>query len=117
MRIDNGSDTGRLTGTSMAVNIQSKPFLIEHIYAYSFTIVWTGAPTGSIKLQASNDPTMDEASVAGWVDISSSTYAVAGAGNLLYNMPDIAYRWVRFTYTATAGAGTVTTFSWTLKGV
>lgn len=87
-------------------------------YSLVFSTPAGSTAAGSLTLQASNDALLDNPNVnitpdpnAVWVTVSGTTNAVAsGANTFLYNMSQVYYRFFRFTYTATSGTGTATTF-------
>lgn len=58
----------------------------------SFQLSWTGAPVGTVKLQASNDNVV-------FSDVTNSTVNVSGSGDVLYNLTDIGYLYIRPVYT------------------
>lgn len=59
---------------------------------------------GTLQLQASNDN--DEAT-ASWVDVASTTQAVANSEDHIYNINNAGYRYARFTWTYTSGTGNI----------
>lgn len=67
-----------------------------------------GTITGTLKVQACNDPgftTLNPpGSSANWVDIASQTVSVTGAGAFLIPKFDVSYMWVRAVYTKTTSA-------------
>lgn len=86
---------------SMAASFSSHEMAAEYYRpGFSIHLVYTGAPVGSLKLQASNDG-------ATWEDVASSTVAVSAASSTLYNLADQYYRLVRVVYTRTSGTGTI----------
>ncbi len=66
----------------------------------SFQFVWTGAATGSYKLEASNDG-------VNWSDIASATLAVTAASDGFINLSDCNSRYVRAVYTNATSTGVV----------
>jgi hypothetical protein len=91
--------------------LTSTPVRLESVDRYSIQAVYTGAPVGSLKLQASNDPlptgTGAAESVTNWTDITGSTEAVAAAGSSLWVDLAAVFQWVRVYYTKTSGTGTL----------
>lgn len=67
-----------------------------------------GTITGTLKVQACNDPGFTQlnppGSAANWVDIASQTVSVTGAGVFLIPKFDVTYMWVRVVYTKTTSA-------------
>lgn len=80
---------------------------------FSIAFVVTGTPTGTVKLQASNDPetntTVPLDTPINWVDITGSDATVTAAGEVLWDAHDIAYNYVRVIYTDTSGATSLAT--------
>ena len=78
---------------------------------------WTGIPTGTFKIQISNDivdentaRNQDPASnVVNWSDYTGSDTQVVGvAGNWLWMDKNVGYRWIRLVYTRISGSGFMT---------
>lgn len=117
MRVNNDA---YITSADMsAASITGAPINLESIYCYSIQIVVTGGPpTGTLKLQMSNDLGTDiiGTNITNWTDITGATIAVAAAGSFAFYVDAASYRWVRMVYTRTAGSGTLNARSNT-KGV
>lgn len=88
---------------------------LYQIFGYSIQVVFTGTPTGSFKLQASCDP-VPQSSAPGaetvfnpvnWTDVLNSSQSVSAAGNIIWNVADVMYNYVRVVYTDTS-SGTST---------
>lgn len=83
----------------MSGNIECTAALLTSIVLISFQCSWTGTPTGSIKLQASNDGVV-------YSDVSGSSINTGGApGDVLYNLSEIGYLYLRAVYTRVSGTG------------
>ena len=113
------SKTGLVTTnrilTDMSVTINGPAMCLEGSLHFSFQIKWTGTPTGTLKLQMSNDI---DATVTDWEDIPGSSVAIAGAaGQQVYNYSNAPFRWVRVVYTATSGSGTLSKALFSAKGI
>jgi hypothetical protein len=99
----------------MNTTINSQAMQLLNAVGYAIQIEFTGTPTGSFKLEASNDPVPKASQTFGvngvvtyapsdWTDISNSTIAVSAAGNIMYNYQAIpGYNYVRVVYTDTSG--------------
>lgn len=94
----------------MNTSSNSSAYCLDTIFGYSIQAVYTGTPTGTLKLQGSDDPTGDFASPANatniptnWSDIAGTSQALTAAGTFLWNMSDVGYNWVRLVYTDTSG--------------
>ena len=102
------------TNTSMTgtTTISSSAMFVGDTSLYSIQAVWTGTPAGTMKLQASNDPTPAIGTipytVSNWSDITYSFLTLTGsAGNYLWSVDNCAYKFVRITYTNTSGSGSL----------
>lgn len=103
------------TGVVLNANYNSTYCTLKNIVMYNMAAIITGTPTGTIKLQASNDPETNDTQynvTAGkppavgptnWVDIASSTFTLSSAGETMWNVRDVAYNYVRVVYTDTSG--------------
>lgn len=101
--------------TDMSVTINGPALILEQSQDFSIQVKWTGTPTGTLKLQCSNDV---ESTVTDWEDIPGSSVAIAGAaGQQVYNYVRAPFRWVRLVWTASSGSGTFTKAIFNSKGV
>lgn len=93
--------------------IASDPIPLDQIWGYAVQAVWTGTPTGTLKLQAScdaplftNQTSSGLSAVTNWVDITDSPTSLIGApGNYMWNTLEASYRFVRLVYTNISGSG------------
>lgn len=114
MRVGNDQiiTNGSMTGTS---TINSDPFWVGQAIGYAVQAVWSGTPTGTIKLQASIDAvepnpsnSNEPATITNWEDITDSSYSITGsAGTYTWNVTDVFYRWVRVVYVNSSSTGTL----------
>ena len=120
-----GNENLGFSGTDLSTNQTSYDLFLSNIFNYSIQLVFTGSPVGTFKLQCSNDqgnpvtPTQTEqnSGVVHWTDVASSSTSVSGAGNILFDVQNTGYRWVRVVYTASSGSGTLTVARFNLKGI
>ena len=118
------------SGLSMSANATTQGIDLQYFLGASLQAIWTGSALGTLKLQVSNDmvtpyiagtnpigsyvdPADPAISVVNWADYtgsvaSTTTYASASSGNLLWNAADTSYRWIRAAYTSASGTGTLT---------
>ena len=90
--------------TSQAINA-------EQISAMSVTAFVTGTSTGTLNLQASNDPA---GAVNNWITIPGASVSVTGAGGYIIPIVSISYEWLRIYWAHSngqSGALTVNTKS------
>ena len=66
-------------------------------------IITGSSPTGTFKLQVSNDT----GQVANWMDLAGSSQAITTTGNIGWSISPMLYDWVRIVYTRTSGTGNV----------
>jgi hypothetical protein len=111
-----GNGTLPATGTVNSIGIE-----INQLYSWSIQAEWTGAPVGVFQIQVSNDivplaPSTSNpvgpdpaALVTNWSNYTNSQVTTLGtSGNWTWIAGLAAYKWVRLSYTATSGTGTVT---------
>lgn len=67
---------------------------------YSVQASWSGTPTGTLKLQLSNDATT-------WTDGPSPQTLSGAAGSYLWDTVQTGVGYVRLAYTFTSGTGTL----------
>lgn len=116
-----------LVSNILNANRLSAAIPLKNIFMYSIAANITGTPTGTVKLQVSNDPetndTMPSANPmptpSNWVDLANSSIAVTAAGETLWSVNYCTYNWVRVSYTdSSSGASTATmSIVANLKGV
>lgn len=102
----------------LSASVNGGAIAIDWLNGYSLVVSWTGTPTGTLKLQGSNDawdedsqPTQPEfeRSAATWVDIAGSSTVTGGAaGSFSWNAADQNYQAVRLVYVRTGGTGSLT---------
>ena len=101
---------------SLAANFNGAAIHLERLHGYCIIMNVGGSPTGTIKLQASNNAFLNNTSsqedvAAVWVDIPGSNKALAGAATqILFNAADAFYNSLRVVYTFTSGTGSVDTY-------
>lgn len=118
------------SGLSMSSNTNTQGVDLQYYFGLSVHAVWSGSAQGTLKLQVSNDtvvadqagvnmggtytvPTDPADMVTNWADYtgsvaSTSSYASASGGSLLWNAADCGYRWIRAAYVSASGSGTLT---------
>lgn len=111
-----GNGTLPASGTVNSIGLE-----VNQLYDLSIQANWTGAPVGTFTIQVSNDNVPLAASTGNPVGpdpaanvVNWSTYTgsavttTAMAGNWMWITQLAPYKWVRLSYTATSGTGTVT---------
>jgi hypothetical protein len=80
------------------------------------TVSGSAALNSTLTLQACLDPGTDaRGSLTNWVDVASSAVTVTADGTTMWNVADLAWRWLRIKYVRTAGTGTLSVLA-TTKG-
>lgn len=96
-----------LVSDQLTASRESKAVLLspDSLPGIGIQALWTGTPTGTLKVQASMDPSDSSA----WFDIPSSSVSLAGAaGTHIWSYADVFYRYVRVVYVFSSGTGTLT---------
>lgn len=107
------------TAVAMNANYTSSAVPLKNIYMYNISANVTGTPTGTIKLQASNDPETNDTMPLGvpqplptnWADIANSTFTLTASGDTMWNVSQVAYNYVRVVYTDTSGGTSTATMN------
>lgn len=97
-----------LKDADASVDQISDPFPAWYIFYFSAQCISTGASTGSVKFQVSNDSTSQSYDVVNWSDIDQSV-DITAASTLLIPKFDSCYQWARIVYSKNNGsAGKIT---------
>jgi hypothetical protein len=96
--------------TVMNTTINSAPKQLLDSYIFDIQVFFTGTPTGTFHLEASNDPAAESvargqlyALPTNWTTIANSTFTVAAAGNVEWDYSWPGFNWVRVVYTDGSG--------------
>lgn len=119
------NDTLISAPVDLSISWASNAIYLGHISNYSIQLFWTGAPEGSLKLQASDDAGQPNAQttaqqavgVTHWTDVTGSTQLVDEAGNHTWQVENAGYSFVRVYWAPTSGTGSITSARFNLKGV
>lgn len=116
------------TNVPLNANYTSPFAQVDQIYTYAVQAVITGTPTGTISLQASNDPTLSllfnnvlttlppGKGPSNWTTIANSTFTVTTAGIEFWNVNYTGYNYIRVAYTDTSGGTSTATMTITFNG-
>jgi len=91
----------------------------NQLIAASFAIYFgDSTAAGTVKIQASNDPTTQgylanpaNFSPTNWVDIPSATASIASGGSALITINQMCYRWLQAVFTHSGGGSTKITIN------
>lgn len=100
---------------SMAGNLTSVAFKFTNLERLSIHSVISGAPDGNLKIQFSNDAVDYDADVVNWIDYADSSAPILGVTQVMHNLRDISFRWVRLVYSRTSGTGFISSTFQTVK--
>ena len=102
-------------------NYKSPLVPLRNIYTYSISAIITGVPTGTLTIEASNDPETNDTQVnttsntipavlpTNWVTIADSAFPVTSAGETMWNVNAVGYNYVRVSFVdASGGTSTAT---------
>jgi len=107
------SPTSVITNGNMTSTLISLPTIIQKLSRVSYSVSFTGSPTGTFTVQVSNDYVQNpdgSAKVAGnWVTVPlSATASATGAPDIGFiDIDDIAAYAIRLVYTPSSGSGTL----------
>jgi hypothetical protein len=122
------------TSVPLNANYNSPYVPLRNIYTYAIQAVITGTPTGTIQLQASNDPETNDtqynvASVSAplggrppavapsnWTTITNSPFVVTSSGIEFWNVNYTGYTFVRVQYIDGSGGTSTATMTITFNG-
>lgn len=117
-----------------SVSFNSPPVPLKNIYTYSVAMIVTGTPTGTVKLQASNDPETNDTQTSSsttlgqtpgsppavapsnWADITNSSFSLTTGGETMWNVNAVGYNFVRVVYTDGSGGTSAATASIIFNG-
>lgn len=94
-----------IVNADASADFESKPILIDQIYGFGFQAIFTGSPSGVLKIQASNDDVYMSDLVVNWTDVADSSATLAAAGDVMYNFNGAFYKWIKLVYIASSGSG------------
>lgn len=109
-------------GTNIPLNasVNSNFVPLKSIYMYAVAAIITGTPTGTLKLQASNDPETNDSiplvTPANWLDITASHVSVTSSGETMWNVREIGYNYVRVVFTDMSGGTSTATMTIVFNG-
>lgn len=100
---------------SMGATVNSSGIQVAGVDLGSIQLVWSGggSPVGTFTIEVSNDMVNlasgadQAANVVNWSTYTGSAAAITTDGDLIYNIANLGYRWLRVKYTRTSGTGTL----------
>lgn len=102
-------------GDMSLASVTSDVIDLENVIYLAIQAVWTGTPTGTIKLEAScdlgrgNPGNLDGTGVTNWTDVPSATLSPAGsASSGFIELKESGFKWARLVYTRSGGSGSLT---------
>lgn len=108
-----------------AVTINSGPVDIGQILDLSLIAIYTGTPVGVLQIQVSNaivnasqaqiTATPSLIPATSWITYGGTSQSISAAGSSAWNLPDVAYRYLRVQYAGTSSSG-VLNANMTIKG-
>jgi len=91
----------------MTLDLQSNVYDVRVYDGFSIKAKYTGSPTGTLKLQVSNDDPVNGGTQE-WNDLADSSISVSAAGIYIFNVSVVFFGWVRLVWTVSSGSGTLT---------
>jgi len=89
-----------ITNGDMSGNITSSVTPLAITDGYSISAIWTGSPSGIMKIQVSRDNVT-------FYDYPGSQISVSGAGDQMWEITTANYSQVQLVYIASSGSGTL----------
>lgn len=99
-----------LVAQSLGASFSSVPVNIQYLDNTTVQLIFTGSPVGTFSIEgsvnhAANAITGVETVAGTWTPITSS--AVSAAGDILFDLNQLSFPWIRVSYTRTSGTGSV----------
>ena len=116
------------TNVPLNANYNSPYQQLKSIYTYTMSAIITGTPTGTIQIQASNDPETNDTQYnttvnlpptqfpTNWVTITGSPFTVTTAGEEMWNVNFVGYNYVRVQYIDGSGGASTATMTIIFNG-
>jgi hypothetical protein len=105
-------------GTVMDANLHGQAMSVQKITYFSFSVFFTGTPTGTFYLEGSNDPyvigtpTNSNQAPTHWSTIQGTSIAVSAAGDVSWDYGGTGYQFVRVSYTDGSSGASNATITW-----
>ena len=103
-----------IDAVSMGASITSSAFNSQFLNDIAVQMVFTGTPTGTFTLEGSIDHAEQNGVVTNagtWTTIALDAMPASGAaGNILVNLTNIAFPWIRIVYTRVSSTGTLNAY-------
>lgn len=93
----------------MTANATSLHIFVGQLDRCSVDVDYTGSPVGTLKIQGANnkDGTWKDIPTSQADGSVSTTISISAAGGTIFNVAEIAFRYLRVVYTFTSGTGTI----------
>lgn|SRR5574343_709044 len=105
-----------ITSGDMSGDVTSDPTNIQFLDNISIQLNFTGTPTGTFSVQGSLDyqqtSPFAKAATGNWIDLtlSPSPAASGSASQILLDLNQLSFPWIRVKYTRSSGSGTLNAF-------
>lgn len=110
----------QIAGILLNANYNSPAVPLKNIFMFNIAAIVSNIPTGTIKLQVSNDPETNDTipliAPPNWVDLLGSSFSLSSSGKTMWNVHEVAYNYVRVTYIDTSSGLSNATMSITFNG-
>lgn len=116
------------TAVPLNTNYNSPYVPLKQIYTYCMAANISGTPTGTIQIQASNDPETNDTQSnttanlppavgpTNWVTITNSPFVVTTSGETMWNVNFVGYNYVRVQYIDSSGGTSTATMNIIFNG-
>lgn len=99
-----------INAQTMAADVTSNPINIQYLDNISIQLNFTGTPTGTFDLQGSLDYSPGPfANTGNWISVTLPVAPVAAgaASQILLDLNQLSFPWVKIVYTRSSGTGTL----------
>lgn len=99
-----------INAVSMGATITGAAVNIQYLDNISIQLIFTGSPVGTVSLEGSlsyaQSSTGAVINAGTWTPLGV-TYAISAAGDLLIDLNEMSFPWIRIKYTRSSGSGTL----------
>jgi len=113
-QLDTFTLVGNTASSDMTASLVTQFMDIRGLPGCSIQAVYTGSPTGTLSIEATNSNPSKGAVT--WVEVADSSTDITAEGSYFWNLKTAYYAFVRLKYVFTSGSGTLTVFAAAKEG-
>jgi hypothetical protein len=97
-----------MTAGDMSGSLQTNAVDMLSLTFGAIEAIWTGAPVGNFSVDGSIDNVQSSSDVVNWYPTNTEVDPPAGSSSsTLINLSGIGFRWIRLSYIASSGTGSL----------